>query len=55
LLVCATFSFANEVLAKANVNKLKHNTSKDFIRLEAIGISKFAAKIGINLLKRQNI
>jgi hypothetical protein len=36
-------------------NKLKHNTSKDLIVLDAIVISKFAAKIGIMLLKIHNI
>jgi hypothetical protein len=46
---------ANALPENAIVTKLKHNTSKDLIGLNAIVISKFAAKIGIMLLKSHNI
>jgi hypothetical protein len=46
---------ANALPENANVSKLKHNTSKDLIRIDTIVISKFAAKIGIMLLKSHNI
>jgi hypothetical protein len=53
--VCTVFSLAKTWPENAIVNKLKHNTSKDLIVLDAIVISKFAAKIGIKLLKSHNI
>jgi hypothetical protein len=51
----SAFSLANALPENANVSKLKHNTSKDLIRIDSIMISKFAAKIGIMLLKSHNI